>query len=821
MKKITLLLSLLCVMCFSATAQTNPTDADLLTSLENVSDDGWFLLYSNGKQGQNKYVADQFKTTEKVTLVSSYAAMGNESVRCLWRLVSTGTTGQYKVQNAATGRYIPAFTGHSGAFSTVDEASAGTYEVKATSSDGTWVFKNPANNIYIDNNGNNPVSWTGSDASLTTQSNSWYKVYSTSRTNTDVLNSLKAIAEAYTIVGSKSDVPGYATETELASLTTAVTTNTLDALRSAISSFTFSMAYPTGKYFVIDNDNAGRGAIIYNPDASANVDVDHDNAEYVWTTGKAPIKTLDATDRNHLWALYQNPVNNEYYLYNVGKKMFANPNGKGAGTDAYGSDGDTWIFSNTPVAVTMTAMAYPKVRIFGGNKALAVSNNYVGPVINYNDANDGGVPFLFEESTVAVDADVTSTIEDLVDIYYVPTATDALTAAINSAKAHEIGTAVCQYTEPTGAEAIATVIAEAEALVASEERTTATISAMLTRLNGLVAGLEINKPDAGKFYRFKDSKTGNRRMTSTPSGNKLAMEKNGKNTTPTVFYVDGSHLVAFSNGLYMGNFNKNDQNGAWKCLLPTAEKVGTVEFKESATPGKLNIVMKGSGEDRYLFNQHDQVNCGDRDGGDGYRWYAEEVDWLPVPFSADVNYATLVSPVTLSRFAADGTTERVKAYTGKIEGNYVVLTEISGKFIPANVPVILEKKNGFEDNSIYLKVVSDAVSSDAEQSLTGKFLAQSSAEADGHCTLQVVDGTIGFYTYTGDVLYGFKAYIDGTAAQGVRGFAFQTPGDATGISGVTTGTEGEEIFYDLNGRRVLYPANGIYVTASGKKVLVK
>lgn len=51
MKKITLLLSLLCVMCFSATAQTNPTDADLLTSLENVSDDGWFLLYSNGKQG--------------------------------------------------------------------------------------------------------------------------------------------------------------------------------------------------------------------------------------------------------------------------------------------------------------------------------------------------------------------------------------------------------------------------------------------------------------------------------------------------------------------------------------------------------------------------------------------------------------------------------------------------------------------------------------------------------------------------------------------------------------------------------------------------
>lgn len=808
MKKITLLLSLLCVMCFSATAQTNPTEDDLLTSLENVSDDGWFVLKSNGKQGANMYVADQFRTTEKVTLVSSYAALGNESVRCLWRLVSTGTAGQYKVQNAATGRYIPAFTGHSGAFSTVAEASAGTYEVKATSSAGTWVFKNPANNIYIDNSGNNPVPWTGSETTLTTQSNSWYKIYSTSRTDADVLSSLKAMAEAYTTVGSKSDVPGYATEAELAPLSAAVTTNTLDALRSAMNSFTFSMVYPTGKYFVINNNNANRGAIIYNPDASANVDADHGNAEYIWTTGKAPIKTLDATDKNHLWALYQNSVNNEYYLYNVGKKMFANPNGKG-------DYGETWIFSNTPVAVTMTAMAYPKVRIFGGNKALAVSNNYIGPVINYNDANDGGVPFLFEESTVAVDADVTGTIEGFVDFY---NAGNALTTAISSAKAHEIGTAVCQYSQPVGAEAIATVIAEAEALLANEERTTETMDAMATRLSGLVDGLEINKPVAGKFYRFKDSKTGLRRMTSTPSGNKLAMEKNGKNTTPTVFYVDGTHLVAFSNGLCMGNFHKDDQAGAWKCLLPNAAKVGTVEFKESSTLGKLNIVMKGSGQDRYLFNLHDQVNCGSSDGEEGYRWYAEEVEWLPVPFSADADYATLISPVTLSRYS--GKTERVKAYTGKIEGNYVVLTEITGN-IPANVPVILEYKAGLEDNSVYLKVLPDAASSDAEQSLTGNFLAQSSTETDGNCTLQMVDGKTGFYTYSGDVLYGFKAYIDGTATQGVRGFAFQMPGDATGISGVTAGTKGEEVFYDLNGRRVLYPANGIYVTASGKKVLVK
>ena len=44
----------------------------------------------------------------------------------------------------------------------------------------------------------------------------------------------------------------------------------------------------------------------------------------------------------------------------------------------------------------------------------------------------------------------------------------------------------------------------------------------------------------------------------------------------------------------------------------------------------------------------------------------------------------------------------------------------------------------------------------------------------------------------------------------------------TGIQGVGTADEAEsETYYDLSGRRVLYPAKGIYVTGSGKKVFLK
>lgn len=841
MKKITLLLSLLCVMCFSATAQicsTEPTESNLLTSLEDISADSWFVLKSNGNQGQNRYVTDAF--SDKFNSVATYAGSGVESTLCLWRLVSAGE-GVYKLQNAATGRYLPVLT--SGEIHTVTDAKAGTLTVRQTTTSGTWTFKNSTDNKYLDMNaGGTPVPWNGEGDPLTTKGNNWYQIYKVDVTYdaiafASVIEYAKEQVAAHTaLVG----VPGHASEEQLQALKAAVTAaesvteptaDNASALREALGTeLSGTVTYPTDKYFVINNTD-NRGAIIYRPEASVHVDANHGNAEYIWTTGKnvpaigdseqKAVVSLDATDVNHLWAFYKNPDNNEYYLYNVGKKMFANPNGKGT----YG--GATWIFSNTPVAVTMETMAYPAVHIIGGGQTMSVSNGHIGPVITYYSAGDGGVPFIFSESTVTVDADVTNTIASLVSLYntVVP-----LQTAVNAAKAKPVSAKVCEYHQQDGDEDMATVLAAAEAMLVNPTDADA-ISAMTTKLNGLVANLEINKPVAGKFYRFKDSKTGLRRMTSGVGAhaNRLAMETNGKNITSTVFYVTGEEenqrLVAFSNGLCMGRFNENEKQDAnrasWHCVLSDAANVGTVLFKESLTPGKINIVMKGSGKDRYLYNANSNVDCGSSDGGEGYRWYAEEVEWLPVPFSADVDYATLISPVTLSRFAADGTTERVKAYTGKIEGNYVVLTEISGKFIPANVPVILEKKNGFEDNSIYLKVVSDAVSSDAEQNLTGNFFAQSSTEADGHCTLQVVEGTTGFYTYTGDVLYGFKAYIDGTAAQGVRGFAFQTPGDATGISGVTTGTKGEEIFYDLNGRRVLYPANGIYVTASGKKVLVK
>ena len=70
-----------------------------------------------------------------------------------------------------------------------------------------------------------------------------------------------------------------------------------------------------------------------------------------------------------------------------------------------------------------------------------------------------------------------------------------------------------------------------------------------------------------------------------------------------------------------------------------------------------------------------------------------------------------------------------------------------------------------------------------------------------------------------------KAYILTTdlnaTAQAASLLQFNFGGEATGIDGVVADDAQETIYYDLNGRRVLYPTQGVYVTNTGKKVFIR
>ena len=131
--------------------------------------------------------------------------------------------------------------------------------------------------------------------------------------------------------------------------------------------------------YTINNTIPNRGALIYNPDAST---------KFVWSSGKSG--TFDATNANSQWVIIPTGTTGQFYLYNVGANKFAIPTG------IEQSASNSWVFSDNAVAVIFENQndGTKKIKmannpVSGTNAAyLAVSNNYMGPIINYND--EGG-----------------------------------------------------------------------------------------------------------------------------------------------------------------------------------------------------------------------------------------------------------------------------------------------------------------------------------------------------------------------------------------------------------------------------------------------
>ena len=130
--------------------------------------------------------------------------------------------------------------------------------------------------------------------------------------------------------------------------------------------------------YTINNTNTNRGALTYEPNKSTT---------YVWSSGKSGATAFDASNPNHQWVIIPSGTADQYYLYNVGAGKFAIPTAIAQGA------GYPWIFSDNAVAVIFETQSdgTKKIKmastpVNGSNAAyMAVSNNYTGPIINYND----------------------------------------------------------------------------------------------------------------------------------------------------------------------------------------------------------------------------------------------------------------------------------------------------------------------------------------------------------------------------------------------------------------------------------------------------
>lgn len=335
------------------------------------------------------------------------------------------------------------------------------------------------------------------------------------------------------------------------------------------------------------------------------------------------------------------------------------------------------------------------------------------------------------------------------------------------------------------------------------------VTATKDRLKAAKEALTINQPETGKFYRIK-SVAKNKYVSSVPVADGRESLIDEADAT-TVFYLSDDKRLTNSIGVNLGSNARPAGNSLG----------GSFDFQINNNGYyMIMIASEGEGKDKPLYPHYDNGDLLSYDFSGGVyadkladAWTLEEVNdeasQPKITKQMTAQYATVAAPVALN-IPAD-----VKAYTVKVDGEVAKLTEITGGVIPAGVAAVIEKTGAGES---YEFTFAPSGSTANANDLQGVYV-ETTIPAENNAYV-LANGTkgVGFYllSETERVLGANKAYLSvPNDAAGVKAFVLDL-GDLTGIN--STEVAGEEVYYDLQGRRVLKPVKGIYVTKSGKKV---
>lgn len=164
------------------------------------------------------------------------------------------------------------------------------------------------------------------------------------------------------------------------------------------------------------------------------------------------------------------------------------------------------------------------------------------------------------------------------------------------------------------------------------------------------------------------------------------------------------------------------------------------------------------------------------------------------------------------------------AYLGTLNGSSIRLTEIESPVIPKNTAVVMVAESDLATQYIAPATEAGTVPSGVTntfQGVLGSRVTQNSTLANTY-VLNGSFGNIGFYKYTADYLPKGRAFFE-VVSPGVQGFLFdfsEEGGETTGINAAALSNDAAKTYYDLSGRRIANPKNGLYI-CNGKKVYIK
>lgn len=382
------------------------------------------------------------------------------------------------------------------------------------------------------------------------------------------------------------------------------------------------------------------------------------------------------------------------------------------------------------------------------------------------------------------------------------------------AKDYTIGTTVGTYLDADGSFTKALQAAE-EAESNLDEFNADEIHAMVNALSSAMAKLTLNMPQAGKYYRFKGTTDAYLSstvadQTSGKPGRMMMTETADENT---VFYLTADNRLITPKGIAVFEYFIERQNTGLgsEFTFEEADKGQFFIVTEHSTYGASGrgswyATAAGQPVDRWTSGYTGKTNC---------IWKIEEVSDAEMQLSREIekdSYVTMAAPVALNIPAG------VSAYTVTVdEAKEAAILEEVKDVIPAGTAVVLENQ-GETDNFKFTFAPSG--STDNENNLTGVYVETAIAADINAYILANGDRGFGFYQLDGTdrTLGANKAYLALPASLShIRSIIIGGP--TTGIEGTVTEAADTEEYYDLQGRRVLNPVKGIYVTKSGKKVV--
>ena len=320
---------------------------------------------------------------------------------------------------------------------------------------------------------------------------------------------------------------------------------------------------------------------------------------------------------------------------------------------------------------------------------------------------------------------------------------------------------------------------------------------------------ELNMPKKGMFLKIK-SNDGKRYVTATGAGDGAWQLQTTTDSTDegTIFGYDGSHLVSLSTGRAV--YLKGDSKA--KLAKYDETNFGTVEF--GTTPdNKYAVYVKQGTQTATMHLWQDNRNAVDGSGGKNTKdvlthLQLEEVASVPV----HLNTAGLATFTPADDMVVPDGVEIYVASQYDTAHQRINLTQVQGKVIPADTPVLLY---GPVSTTIQLTYsdVEDGAPTVSVNAFQGRFVP--SAVPAGQEGRVLTGGE--FIKVEPSFVRGMRAFVSAAPSAGTR-TALAFPG-VTAVESVKTASEAEAPIYDLSGRRVTKPVAGQIYVQNGKKFL--